>query len=243
MGKKNRKNVDQRKGKTNPSNQARLMGWTLVVILIASIGAILYKAASGPPTSQVVQAEEFQYEKQPMLGSKDAPIKIVEFADFKCPSCKAFDQEILPLLKKDFIDQGIVQFYFINYPIVSPNADSRTAAIVGEAVYNQNPEAFWEFYEEVYSNQQQESLTWATSDFLVQLAKEANLPLDFNKLKEDIDQEAFAEHVNEDMAIGNRVRVNGTPTVFMNGKELSVQDTFNYDALKDLINQELVDSK
>ena len=216
------------------------MTWTLVIILIACIGFILYNAISGPnpKTEQVVNEEVFQYDQQPMLGSKDAPIKMVEFADFKCPSCKAFDQEILPLIKKDFIDQGLVQFHFINYPIITPNGDSRTAAIAGEAVYNQNPEEFWKYYETLFANQQDEKLNWATPDFLVQIAKDANLKIDFDKMKQDIEQKAFEENVRTDMAIGNQVGVNGTPTVFINGKEIDIQDAFNYETLKKIILQE-----
>jgi len=240
MAKKNQKNHKHRQTKANNTNQTRLMTWTLVIILVACVGIIFYNALSGPgtKTEQAVNEEVFQYDQQPMLGSKDAPVRMVEFADFKCPSCKAFDQEILPSVKKDFIDQGLVQFYFINYPIITPNGDSRTAAIAGEAVYNQNPEEFWKFYETLFANQQDEKLNWATPDFLVQVAKDANLNIDFDKMKQDIEQKAFEENVRTDMAIGNQVGVNGTPTVFINGKEIAIQDAFNYEALKQIILQE-----
>lgn len=238
MGKKkNAKNQQRQKADEKAKRTQRWMGWTLVLILVLCVGAIFYKAVSGPQTGQAVEETEFQYEKQPMLGEKEAPVRVVEFADFKCPSCKQFDQTILPQLKKDFIDQGDVQFYFVNYPIISPNGDSRTAAIAGEAVYKQNPQEFWKFYEAVFDKQQPESTTWATSDFLVQIAKEANLNLDFDQLKKDIDNEAFAQEVDDDEAIGNRAGVNGTPTIFINGREISIQDTFNYDAIKAAIEE------
>lgn len=237
MSKKNGKNY---KDRNKNAKQTQLMTWTLVVILVACIGAILYNAISGPSpkTEQAVSEEIFQYDQQPMLGSKDAPIRMVEFADFKCPSCRDFDQQILPLLKKDFIDQGLVQFYFINYPIITPNGDSRTAAIAGEAVHNQNPEEFWKFYETLFTNQQDEKLNWATPDFLVQSAKDTDLKIDFDKMRKDIDQKAFEENVKADMAIGNQVGVDGTPTVFINGKQIAIQDAFNYEALKKIILQE-----
>lgn len=229
MGKKKtKKQVEAEKAKKSQ----RLMGWTLGLILVLCVGVILFNAFSDPKTKSALDETVFQYDQQPMLGSKDAPVRIVEFADFKCPSCRLFDQDILPMIKTDFIDTGIAQFYFINYPIVSPNGDSTTAAIAGEAVYHQNPEAFWPFYDAVFANQQDEKQTWATLDNLVQIAREANLSINFDLLQKDIEDSNFAEQVKGDVAIGNRAGVRGTPTVFINGKELPVQDTFNYEAFK-----------
>src|SRR5690242_15395590 len=72
----------------------RLMVWTLAVIVLAVVVVIFVNAPSSPKAGETVAATEFQYEKQPSLGSKDAPVKLVEFADFKCPACKEFDQTI-----------------------------------------------------------------------------------------------------------------------------------------------------
>jgi protein-disulfide isomerase len=213
----------------------KLMGWTLAFVLLACIGFIVSKAAFGTGEDKPVDTKAFQYEKQPAMGSKDAPVKIVEFFDFKCPSCKEFDATILPQLKKDFIDQGIVEFYSINYPIISPGADSTTAAIAGEAIYRQNPEEFWKFYEAVYKQQGDERTKWATSDALVEIAKQANLKVDLAQLKKDIDNKTYAEDVKEDEAIGNKFGVTGDPTIFINGTEVSENDTFNYESIKKAI--------
>lgn len=240
MAKNNPKNHKNKKSKHNQSKQTQLMTWTLVIIVVACVGAILYNAVAGPgpQAEQTFNEEVFQYNQQPALGSKDAPINLVTFADFKCPACKDFDQLILPQVKKDFIDEGLVQLHFINYPIITPNGDSRTAAIAGEAVFNQSQEEFWKFYNALFANQQDEKLNWATPEFLVQVAKDANLQIDFDKMKNDIDQKAFEEHVKADMSIGNQVGVNSTPAIFINGKKVANQDAFNYEALNKIILQE-----
>lgn len=213
----------------------RLMGWTLAFIFVICVGLIIFKAVSGPAATETITAETFRYEKQPVLGSQDAPVKIVEFADFKCPSCKQFNDTILPQLKKDFVDNGTVQLYYMNYPVISPNGDSRTAAMAAEAVYHQNPEEFWKFYDAVFAQQQDERTTWATSEFLVDIAKQAGLKVDFGQLKEDIDNETFAQNVKDDEAIANQIGVSGTPTIYVNGKVVAIQDTFNYESLKKII--------
>lgn len=213
----------------------QLMVWTLGVILLGVVVLVFVNAMSGPKAGATVEAQEFQYEKQPALGSADAPVKIVEFADFKCPACKQFDQTILPQLQKEYVDKGVVQLHFINFPIISPNADSRTAAIAGEAVYSQKPDAFWKFYEAVYAQQGDERLNWATSDKLVQIAKDANLQLDYDKLKADIDDKKFAQNVRDDEAIANKIGIHSTPTVYINGQPVAEKDTFDYAAIKNLI--------
>lgn len=229
--KKQQKKMEMEKTKKT----RRLMGWTLALVLIACAALIAFGVASGPQTEKTVDAKEFQYGKQPALGSESAPVKIVEFADFKCPACKHFDQTILPQLKKDFIDKGEVQLYFINYPIISPEADSKTAAMVGEAIYRQKPEEFWKFYEAVYARQGDERTNWATPDFLVQIAREANLTLDYTKLKKDIENNTFAQEVQADEAIVKKLGVDGTPAIYINGKAISAEDTFDYRALKEII--------
>lgn len=215
----------------------RLMGWTLGVVLLGIVVLIFVNALSGPKTGDIVDAQEFQYDKQPTQGASTAPVRLVEFADFKCPACQKFDQTILPQIKKDFVDTGIVQMSFINYPIISPNADSRTAAIAGEAVFHQKPEEFWKFYEAVYAHQGDERTNWATSDALVQIAKQANLQLDYDKLKSDIDEKRYAQDVKDDESIVRKLGVNSTPTIYINGQRLPENDTFNYAAIQALISK------
>lgn len=207
------------------------MGWTIVAILIVSI--VIITIFSSTKSENLVDNKQLKFEKQPALGSKDAPIKIVVFADFKCPFCKEFDQKILPELKKDFIDNKIVQYYFINYPIISQ--DSRTAAMASEAVYNQNREEFWKYYHAIFTYQRDERINWATSDYLVQIAKQSNIQVDYDKLKKDINNKIFAQAVKDDEAIGRKLGINSTPTIYINDKEVSSNDIFNYSALKALI--------
>jgi len=54
-----------------------------------------------------------------MLGSKDAPITVVEFTDYQCPFCRQFHVTTFPELKKNFIDTGKVRFYSRDLPLDS----------------------------------------------------------------------------------------------------------------------------
>ncbi|HET7615380.1 MAG TPA: thioredoxin domain-containing protein, partial [Bacillales bacterium] len=109
----------------------------------------------------------FNYDAQPMLGNEDAPVKIVEFGDYRCSVCYHFDQKFFPKLKKQFIETGKASFYFMNYPILGQG--SVRAALASESVFRRSPEAFWKYHETVYDHQGPEDKEWATTDFLVRL--------------------------------------------------------------------------
>lgn len=165
---------------------------------------------------------EFDYEAMPVLGSVDAPVKIVEFGDYKCPICRDFSQQIKPQLEKEFIETGKASFYFANYSFIGK--DSVTAALAAEAVYQQNNDAFWTYNQAIYDNQQNENIEWATPEHLVQLAKDAKLPIDFDLLKSDIENKTYQKQVDRDNSLVRPLNIGGTPTVFVNGKAVSNLD-------------------
>ncbi|CAI6019432.1 DsbA family protein [Cohnella sp. JJ-181] len=205
--------------------QSRIWVWSTVVVAIAVIAlAIVFRP----------QPEDlnFDYETLPTIGQADAPVKLVEFGDFKCISCKVFNDEIYPQLKKDFIDTGKVSFSFMNFTIISPQTDSRTAALAAQAVYHQSNDEFWNFYHAVYENQGSEGDTWATSDFLVKLARDKSLKLDFDKLKKDIDDATYKSEVDKHIKIARDNNFTGTPTLVLNGKKLSDNQALVYANLK-----------
>lgn len=218
-------------------NIKKLMFWTLGAIFLSFITFVFIYRSSEPQSE--VNSNVFQYEKQPAIGSVNAPVKVVEFADFKCTSCKKFDQNIIPQLKNEFLDTGKVKLFFINYPIISPDADSRTAAMAGEAVFHQNPKEFWRFYQAVYTYQGNENANWATSDFLVKIAAYSHINVNYEQMKIDIDQNKFAQDVKEDEDIVRQLGLIGTPTIYINGKQVSENDTFNYSVIREMIMKDI----
>ena len=79
--------------------------------------------------------KSIQYQDEPVLGESSAPVKIVEFGDYKCPYCKQFDASFFPLIDKELIQTGKVQFFFLNYPFI--NTDSSRASEFSEVVYKE----------------------------------------------------------------------------------------------------------
>ncbi|MEF2965022.1 DsbA family protein [Paenibacillus sp. M1] len=188
----------------------RLIWFSTVGVLLVLIIVVL----SLDP-KPVVKAASFDYENLPMLGQSDAPVKIVEFGDFKCPSCKIANDTIKPQLVSDYIDQGKVAFYFMNLPFLG--ADSTTAALAVQSVYHQNKDAFWTYFDAIYDNQGDEQTEWATADLLVGLAEEIGLEVDYDLLRSDIENKTYLNEVNEQYGKANDLKITGTPTFYIDG--------------------------
>ncbi|HEX4807404.1 MAG TPA: thioredoxin domain-containing protein [Bryobacteraceae bacterium] len=85
----------------------------------------------------------------PFLGSKDAPIAIVQFTDFQCPYCNRFFREVLPDLRKNYINMGKIRFYSMDFPI-KVHANALRAAEAGRCVTEQN--RFWAMHDLMQGN-------------------------------------------------------------------------------------------
>jgi protein-disulfide isomerase len=195
----------------------------IIIVLMAALGLLNNTLSADiddlPNYTQVkgsIVVDGFQYEKQPMLGNPDAPVKVIEFGDFKCPACKQWEETIFPQFKQDFIDTGKVSFYFMNYAFI--DRDSYLAASAGEAIAKQSNEAFWEYYAKLYENQGDESRIWATRKFVKQFVRDNVAGIDYERFVQDLDNDTYMFDVKEDFKIGGFYGVNGTPQFMINGK-------------------------
>ncbi|BBH20767.1 putative disulfide bond formation protein D [Paenibacillus baekrokdamisoli] len=206
--------------------------WGTGIVVVALIIVALIFAPKNDTT--------FNYDQIPTLGKADAPIKIVEFGDYKCPVCKDFREKIEQPLKKDFIDKGTASFSFMNFTIISE--DSKTAALAGQSIYHQNKDEFWKFYDAIYTNQGSETVAWATPDYLVELAKREKLAVDYDKLKSDIVNGTYQSEVAAHYAKAQKLNLNSTPSIFINGVQFK-GNILDYDAIKKAIEQAQKDLK
>ncbi|WHX47987.1 thioredoxin domain-containing protein [Paenibacillus woosongensis] len=182
------------------------------------------------------KAEAFEYAGLPVLGDPNAPIKIVEFGDYKCPACSIFNELVKPQIQSDYVDQGKAAFYFMNYPFLGPDSD--TAALAAQSVYHQSNEAFWTYFDALYTNQGNENEQWATVDYLVELAQKENIGIDYDLLRKDIEEKTYQNEVDEHRNKANQLRVQGTPTIFINGKPYN-GNFGDYTEIKKAIENEL----
>ncbi|MBP1999062.1 protein-disulfide isomerase [Paenibacillus shirakamiensis] len=205
---------------------------TSVVVLIVLISAVFsYK----PKDKSSTTTQSFPYDQLPVLGNKDAKVKIVEFGDYQCPSCKRFVDTVKPEIQKDFLDKGTAAFYFMNFAFIGE--ESTRAALAAQSVYHQNNGAFWTYYEALYREQnEKENGGKLTTDYLVNLAKQEKLPIDYDKLKQDIEKAAYQKELDEHTAKTNELKIQYSPTIYVNGLQYT-GNYLDYNSLKTMINK------
>ncbi|OBZ11777.1 disulfide bond formation protein DsbB [Bacillus sp. FJAT-27264] len=204
--------------------------FTVIAISVLILaGALIFLKGSGtasdlkglPNYTEIkgdYDAKGLKYEKQPHLGSPDAKVKVIEFADFKCPACKNWKQAYLERFQQEFIETGKVELFFINYAFI--DRDSIMAASAGEAIAAQNNEKFWEFMSKLYDHQGDETQIWATPKFLKDFVKENISGIDYDQFAKDLDDHTYMLPVKEDFKTGANYGVNGTPQFMVDGKLL-----------------------
>lgn len=150
----------------------------------------------------------------PTTGPEGAPITIIEFADFECPHCG----QVAPLLDKIVQDRkSEIRFAFKFYPLAShPHAEPAARAAV--AAWKQGK--FWEMHHTLFKNQKHLEQTDLES-----YAKE--LGLDLARFKADMASKETADRIARDKKLGEDVKVNGTPAIFINGRSYDGHQDMN----------------
>jgi protein-disulfide isomerase len=135
-------------------------------------------------------------------------VEIVLFSDFQCPYCAVFSQAFREVQTRG-IDGVQTTVRFKNFPLgIHPKAllAHQAAAAAGEQG------KFWEMHDLLFANQQR-----AQREDLVGYARQ--LGLDIKRFERDLDSERIKQAIDADIAEGEKLRVNGTPTFYVNGRE------------------------
>ncbi len=162
--------------------------------------------ASDHPLTQIQDADK-------VLGEADAPVTIIEYSSMSCPHCAAFHKELLPHIKTNYIEKGIVKYTNRAFPLNEP---ALRAAMLTKCV---DDDKYFTFTNVLFDMQDK----WAfTPAFLEDLKKIATVG-GFSPDKFDA---CMADKTLEDAMITSRqeateaLNINATPTFFINGVEL-----------------------
>jgi protein-disulfide isomerase len=167
------------------------------------------KPAAQPQEEGPTKAKITDLSGVSMLGSKNAPLTIVEFTDYQCPFCQRFHTTAFGELKKAYIDTGKVRFFSKDMPLdFHPNA--MRAAMAARCAGDQGK--FWELRDAMGANPNSLDI-----EHIVGFA--ADLKLDTSALRSCIDSGKYKEPVQSDVLEAMKIGANGTPT-FVVGKSV-----------------------
>ncbi len=159
----------------------------------------------------------------PRLGPANAPVQVIEFADYECPYC-AKVHPFLSKLRDEFGDK--VSIYFKDLPLPM-HSRARKAAEAARCAGAQGK--FWEYHDVLFSKRQLEN------DDLKNAARE--LKLDATKFDECFNTGAQSSGVQKDLQEARQLGLNGTPSFFVNGRFIS--GAVDYTTLRDMVRQQL----
>jgi protein-disulfide isomerase len=175
-----------------------------------------------------------QMNDAPSLGDAKAPVTLVEYSDFECPVCRNLHDVLRGMLQNY---AGKVRVVFKDFPIEQIHPWARTAAIAGRCAYQQDPKAFWKMYDFIYDNQE---IISAANAWTKMADYAGQSGLDAGAFKSCMASPEAGAAVNASRANGQKLEVNSTPTVFVNGRRMVGADAH---LLEQYINYELVQKK
>jgi protein-disulfide isomerase len=145
----------------------------------------------------------------PDKGPENAPVTITEFADYECPYSARNEATIARLMNAY---PGKVRVVFKHLPLVSIHHNAMLAAKAAAAAQKQGK--FWEMQEKLFTNQNA-----LGEQQIKQYAQE--IGLDLTKFEADIKSAEVQKQVQDDIDLANKLQINGTPALFVNGKPIA----------------------
>jgi protein-disulfide isomerase len=193
-----------------------------------ALSALLAKLKKDYGYKSLVEPDRMtvQIQGHPSKGPADAPVTIVEFSDFECPFCGG----LFPTLKKveeDYKEK--VRIVYRQFPLNNLHPHAQKAAEASLCANEQNK--FWQLHDAMFTDQQNLTVEDLKS-------KAASLSLNTANFATCLDSGKFAAAIRESLAEGNKVGVDGTPALFINGRYLGGNQP--YDEIAKIIEDELL---
>lgn len=170
------------------------------------------------------------------LGSADAPVQIVVFADPQCPYCKQSALETERQIIEQYVNASQASLVYRHFAFLGP--ESQRIAVAMECAAEQGSERFWAFHQQVFENQFPENAGRATDTALAAWASAAGL--DASQIKACAANPDAKARVDADIAAGRALGVLGTPTLFINGRPMPGAVPFDF--VKQTIEAQLVEA-
>ena len=165
------------------------------------------------------------------LGPADAPVTLEEFGDFECPPCGLLHPE-LKTIEHEY--GARVRIIFREFPLVPAHQHALVAARAAEAAGLQGK--FWEMHDLIYETQRAWHDVFDVRPIFEGYAQ--RIGLNVERFKRDIGSEAVERRIFLDGKRAHSLGVKGTPTVFLNGREVPF-DSLPAAKLRSLIDAEL----
>lgn len=203
----------------------------------AAVNADAENLAEARKNSEVLKISAHDF----VLGDKNAPVTLIEYASLSCPHCAAFARESFEKLKTEFVDSGKVKFIFRNFPL---NQSALTAAMFATCqAHDTKPgetEKYFSTVKVLFKTQD----SWAFDEkFTEKLEAIAKLDgMSSERFKSCVSDKSLQDRIlSERMEASKSLQLRSTPSFFING-EIS-EGYIDYQTLKKMIEKHLSEIK
>ena len=229
------RNVPPRKTdrESRAASRPKAFFWVLGLIALIGVAALAYVATKPKATSDVRDVADTTNagpSQGYLIGKVDAPVKIMEFADFECPSCAGFATVTEPDVRTRIIEPGLANLTYYDFPLTQHR---NTLAASNAAACADEQGKFWPMHDRLFQAQDEWNgeATDAPKAFFKRYAGEVGL--DVAKWEACFDARKYQPRINANLADGLRRGVNSTPT-FVIGNKLYA-GMRSYDELKRIV--------
>jgi protein-disulfide isomerase len=219
-----RRNVKRRSRRQSARKRSGLSTYALIsgVVVVAMVAVALIVILDQGANSSQAASDAVALEKS--YGADDAPVVVVEYADFQCPYCQQFALGAGQQLKEDYADKGQVRFVFRHFAFIGD--ESTWAAEASECANEQD--RFWDYHDKLFEEQAGENQGAFSQDNLERFA--AELGLDSEQFDECLDSGKYESQVRDEFREAQQRRINSTPSILVDGQ--LIQNGMNYEVLQ-----------
>ena len=246
---------------TSTAKKENVWKWATFVLVIMLVAVAFYTVGSknstsgnvvNNPTNPNTQQAPTQpsqvtasADDDPVLGSKNAKVTMIEFSDYQCPFCRKFWTETYPQIKKEYIDTGKVKFVYRDFPLSSIHPAAEPAAEAANCVREQGggDEAYLKMQDKIIQEgnildggDPNTGPVRGNAQFGTTELKKWAKDLGYN-IDDCLDSGKFKSEVQKDLSDATSAGGQGTPYFVINGKPLSGAQP--YSAFKQVIDSEL----
>ena len=156
------------------------------------------------------------------LGTANAPVTITEFASMTCPHCAAFNETVFPKIKSEYIDSGKVRYVFREFPL---DIKAAAGSMLARCIAKDDSGKYFTVIDLLFK-QQNDWVMKNTTETLTRIGKQAGMSQ--QAVEDCLKDQALLDKIAADQKFAAEVlKVNSTPTFFINGEKLTGETSFD----------------
>lgn len=238
QGQRNKRTgVKSSKAPAQPQQSRALFALLIAALVAIGAGGIYYKIRSAPQPIVLSETAIVPKSDGYLLGNPDAPVTIIEFADFECEQCANFSAITEPDVRKRIIETGLANMRYYDFPLVDKHPNSMFASLAASCAADQGK--FWPMHDALLARQSDwQGHTQSKPNPLPEFESYAKeIGLDVGKYNACVKSRDNVQRIQAHYKAGLDFQVPATPSFVIGGTLYPGNQP--YDRLKQIVDMEL----